>query len=293
MILELLVQGTVNLTTVRLLAPHLTPGNHVEVLESARGVSRSEVEQIVARLAPAPDVPTSVRKLPAPKPATVVAPVEMAAPTTAVARVPAAEAPLPCPAPPTLTTALAHAVVGALSPERYRMQLTISGDILEKLRLAKDMLRHAVPSGNEDEILDRALTALLAELAKKKFAASERPRPAGSVAARSRHVPGEVKRAVFLRDLGRCAFTSTAGRRCGERAFVEFHHVHAHADGGAATIENIELRCRRHNAYEWRQRCVDVHAHEPEELSRQRLRAGPCESAQPAMNNAPKAAASM
>jgi predicted restriction endonuclease len=57
---------------------------------------------------------------------------------------------------------------------------------------------------------------------------------------------------VFLRDLGRCAFVGTQGRRCGERAFVEFHHRRPYAAGGEATVDNIELRCRRHNGLEAR-----------------------------------------
>jgi hypothetical protein len=61
-----------------------------------------------------------------------------------------------------------------------------------------------------------------------------------------------VKREVWLRDLGRCAFVGDAGRRCGERAFLEFHHVKPYAEGGPATPGNIELRCRRHNSYESR-----------------------------------------
>lgn len=36
-VLEMLAEGSVNLTTVRLLAPQFTPENHREVLESARG----------------------------------------------------------------------------------------------------------------------------------------------------------------------------------------------------------------------------------------------------------------
>src|SRR5512147_642070 len=63
-VLDLLAAGAVNLTTVRLLGPHLTPDNHARVLESARGKKKAEVEEIVARLAPRPDVPASVRKLP-------------------------------------------------------------------------------------------------------------------------------------------------------------------------------------------------------------------------------------
>jgi hypothetical protein len=57
---------------------------------------------------------------------------------------------------------------------------------------------------------------------------------------------------VWVRDLGRCAFVAPDGRRCGERAFVQFHHVKPYAVGGEATVDGIELRCGRHNRYEAR-----------------------------------------
>ena len=242
LILNMLAQGSVNLTTVRLLAPHLTPDNYRGVLESARGKRKPEVEEIVARLSPRPDVPPSLRKLPAPKaPAPAPPPpLEMAAPLAPALATRAVPPPV------------SSAGLTALSPDRYRLQLTIGGDTLEKLRLAKDMLRHAIPSGDEAAILDRALTALLADLAKKKFAAAEKPRPSCGTAPGSRHVPAEVKRAVWLRDLGRCAFVGTNGRRCPERGFLEFHHVQPHAVGGEASVGNVQLRCRCHNGYEAR-----------------------------------------
>ena len=131
--------------------------------------------------------------------------------------------------------------------------MTIGSNTLEKLRLAKDLLRHAVPSGDEAVIFDRALTALLADIAQKKFAAAETPRSSASQPAPgSRHVPADVKRRVWVRDLGRCAFVGTAGKRCDERGFLEFHHVTPFALGGEASFDNIQLRCRRHNAYEAR-----------------------------------------
>src|SRR5262249_58949992 len=112
------------------------------------------------------------------------------------------------------------------------------------------MLRHALPTGDDAAILDRALIALLTELARQKFAASDRPHPGRQTSPGSRHVPADVKRRVWLRDLGSCAFVGQNGRRCSERAFVEFHHVRPFAIGGEATVSNIELRCRRHNRYE-------------------------------------------
>jgi hypothetical protein len=224
-ILELLREGAVTLTAVRLLAPHLTPENHREILESARGKRRAEVEQMVARLAPWPEAPDFVRRLPGPGLAPGV-------PTF--------------PAPPVSPTP------GAIAPDRYRIQLTVDGDTVEKLRLARDMLRHALPLGDGPALLDRALSALLAELARKKFAAAQAPRAPRGSDPDSRHIPAEVRRAVWLRDVGRCAFVGASGRRCEERGFLEFHHVTPFAAGGKATVENIELRCRRHNQYESR-----------------------------------------
>jgi hypothetical protein len=148
--------------------------------------------------------------------------------------------------------------VSPLSPDRYKLTVTIGGDTLEKLRLAKDMLGHAIPSGDDAAVLDRALTLLLADLARKKFADTPKPRPSrgnkttGGRKTPTRHIPATVKRVVWVRDLGRCAFIGATGHRCNERRFVEFHHLDPYALGGEASVDKIELRCQRHNDYEGR-----------------------------------------
>jgi 5-methylcytosine-specific restriction endonuclease McrA len=80
---------------------------------------------------------------------------------------------------------------------------------------------------------------------KKESGSLRRPRP-----TESRYIPAEVRRTVWKRDDGQCAFVSHTGRRCTARGWLEFHHVEPYMLGGKATIENIELRCRTHNAYE-------------------------------------------
>ena len=120
---------------------------------------------------------------------------------------------------------------------------------MEVKRLAQDLLRHSVPNGDPAEIFDRALTLLVDHLERIKFARAARPRPQGAHVAESRHIPASVKRSVWTRDGGRCAFEGRQGRCC-ERGFLEFHHVVPYADGGLATEENIQLRCRAHNQYE-------------------------------------------
>ena len=66
-VLGLLASGRVNLTTVRLLAPHLTRKNHQELLAAACGKRKRQVQELLAARFPQPDVPCSIRKLPAPR----------------------------------------------------------------------------------------------------------------------------------------------------------------------------------------------------------------------------------
>jgi hypothetical protein len=255
-ILEMLTGGVIHLTAVRLLAAHLTADNHRDVLESARGKRKLDVEKIVARLKPRPDVASSVRKLPMPRPEPIpIAPPPSAQDTPAPGQPSVSAAELQAASETALTVPalpVRPAAVTPLSPDRYKLQLTIGGDTLEKLRLAKDMLGHAVPSGDDAAILDRALTALLKDLAKQKFADTLKPGPSRPRKAGARDPSAKVKRAVWLRDLGRCAFVGANGHRCNERRFLEFHHLDPYALGGEASVDQISLRCGRHNQYEGR-----------------------------------------
>jgi hypothetical protein len=142
------------------------------------------------------------------------------------------------------------ALVAPLSADRYQIRFTASAGTYEKLRRAQDLLRHAVPSGEPAEIFDRALTALLKDLERTQFAATERPRGGQESVPGSRTIPAAVKRSVAARDQERCAFVADGGQRCGTRAFLEFHHIVPYAHGGPATEANIQLRCRAHNGYE-------------------------------------------
>src|SRR5207237_310286 len=59
----------------------------------------------------------------------------------------------------------------------------------------------------------------------------------------------DVKRQVWARDGGQCTFTSESGERCPARKRIEFDHAIEVARGGEATVDQIRLRCRRHNQY--------------------------------------------
>jgi len=248
-ILESLASGAMSLTSVRLLHRHLTGENHEAVLTRASGRSRREIEALVAELAPRPDVPTSVRKLPTPARTLVSDP----APVAAAAIDASDPRPVagPMPHPPTRRPAIENT-----SPERYRVQFTIGKESHDRLRRLQALLRREIPNGDPGAIVERALALLLERVEGAKVGATKKPRPSRPIRpgtdgpTSSRDVARDVKRSAWRRDGGQCAFVSPDGHRCTERAFLEFHHVRPYAHGGPATAENISLRCRRHNQYE-------------------------------------------
>jgi len=56
----------------------------------------------------------------------------------------------------------------------------------------------------------------------------------------SRRVPESVRREVFYRDGGRCV-------RCAAMEYLEYDHIIPYSRGGANTVNNIQLLCRRCN----------------------------------------------
>jgi hypothetical protein len=325
-ILDHLASGAMNLTSVRLLAPHLTAENHETVLARASSKARGDIEALVAELAPRPDVRSSVRKLPTPKDANAGAvPTTKASSSGAATLIdispdtssqaaailidgspnvssseadidqdPGREERPESQAPPAVLPPPHRPIVRALAPERFRVQFTIGQQAHDKLRRVQALLRREIPNGDPAAIFERGLDLVLAKVEKANLGVVANPRrrasdarlPGSAYEKRirfrtdkaetrgsispgdgpqevktipdrppsqrppSRHIPNAVKRAVWRRDGGQCAFVSDGGRRCAERNFLELHHIQPYALDGPATIGNISLRCRRHNAYE-------------------------------------------
>ena len=145
-ILTLLANGRVHLSAVRLLAPHLTEANHHALLTEASHKSKREVEQIVARLVPRPDVPTSVRKVPFTDAPVKLgsAPMQECAPTEVGQQCIVAPAPVWRPE------------MQPLAPGRYKIQFTVGEDTYQKLRRAQNLLRHQMRNPDSAAIFDRA-----------------------------------------------------------------------------------------------------------------------------------------
>jgi hypothetical protein len=256
-VLQRLAQGSVHLTALKLLGPHLTADNHLELLERSSGKGKREVELLVAAIAPKPDVPSRMRKLPE---ASFARPTHADATQAPVASASAPELRAESPELHPVSFALeaigttTRASAKALSPGRFKLEFTAGQALHDKLEQLQDLLRHQVPDGDLATIVERAVDMLICKTMKERFAQSNAPRKPRSIKARrrrnapSRYVPRAVVREVHQRDSGQCTFVSVNGKRCSERGFLEVHHEMPYARGGTATPDNLRLVCRSHNA---------------------------------------------
>lgn len=288
-IYELVGKGALHLTALKMVASHLTDDNHRELLNAVSNKNKRAIELELAHRFPRPDAPQVLRRLPkANKAAAATVSASAASPSRVAAGGPEAAASerlvvtdarnsaqnqlteheAHCPVPKALPTRTTE----PLSPQRYRLQLTVSEETQQKLERAQQLLGHRVPDGDLAQVLDLALDALLAKEMKQKYGVTERPREnvshsakgesATSEAAtrkpeskpkpgdkRSRHIPNAVRREVLARDGMQCSFVSATGERCAEKAGLELHHLGPFGRGGGHDADNVSIRCRAHNLY--------------------------------------------
>ena len=179
MLLTMLADGRLHLTGIAKLAPHLTPENRDALLKRATHRSKRQIEELVAEIAPRPDAPAVMRKLPesgmlpAPAPPPVrteshvveLRPDEL--PNSVRTRVPAR---------PRARARLPPAVVQPLAPGRYKVQFTASAELHDKLERLRALMRSQVPDGDLAAIIEQAVTEKLERLEARRFARTNAPR---------------------------------------------------------------------------------------------------------------------
>ena len=245
-LLSLVAEGRLHLAAICLVAPHLSEDNFEEVVAAVAHRPKAEVERwLVVRFAPPLLTAAASPAMIEPAGGLVSAHAAASAPELVPGRVAAVEDSAAHVAPASPPTPAPDVVLRLVLPEATHA----------KLRHAQALLAHAAPGGDVAQVVDRALDALIAQLERRKFAATKRPRQPraaihGRTPASARSVPAHVKRAVWQRDQGRCAFVSVHGRRCSARALLEFDHVDPVARGGTSHAERVRLLCRAHNQFE-------------------------------------------
>ena len=262
-----LADGRLHLTGLVMLAKHLRPGNLDELLAAATRKTADEIALLIAERFPRPDLPERLEPI---SPAPMAA---VDAPPTASFTPPAAQYSarntdvlfLNTPPSPNSASATPPASVPIheysarnthfsvppsriipLAPGRFGFQCTVDRETNELWECAKALLSHQIPKGEMELVLKTVLKLAVAELEKRKYAATDRPGPSkGSVDPR--HIAAADRREVRARDKGKCTFIGENGKRCGSRHGIQFHHEEEFARGGPSTAKNLRLLCRAHN----------------------------------------------
>jgi 5-methylcytosine-specific restriction endonuclease McrA len=268
-ILEMIADGRLHMTGVRLLRPHLTPETANSLLRASIHKSRKEIEQLIADRFPRPDVATQMLAIPqtptvsAAKVLPVLGTVKIpsnfevfeSGPSDQAVHTPdpgSDQTPIPAvaqsPAPSRVEPAAGEKIT-PLGAQRYEIRGMFQQTTLDKMRRLEDLLGRRITAGDLNALCDFAFAAGIEKLEKRKFAATDKPR-VGKPSSNPRHIPARVKRAVEKRDGGRCAYVGDDGRRCEERRNLEFDHVIPVAKGGESTVANVRQLCRTHNQLE-------------------------------------------
>jgi 5-methylcytosine-specific restriction endonuclease McrA len=213
-------RGELHLTTLVQMRNHLTVETANELLDLARGRTRFQVEELRASVTPRPGAPSRMRKLPTPRTAQSIAPIERP--------------------------------VEPLAPERYRVQFNADRETHDGIVQARDLMRHSNPSGDLDPVFKYCVRSGVERLeARQQGLIRQRARrPAERRrAAKSRHVPRAIRRAVFERDGARCTFHDETGNRCPARTLLQLDHVDLYSHGGHHSLATLRVRCRAHNCW--------------------------------------------
>jgi hypothetical protein len=272
-IFALIASGRLHLAAVTLLAPHLGPSNHEELLNAATCLSKRDVERLIAHRFPSSVAPSFVRRCPCASvgllPSAALGPSATEPQSGATAFGAGAQSGDAQLAPGQVDAARCEgvgpndpstALSGGSQPGSagYKVQFTASEQLVDKMRAAQELLGHSVPPGDLAQVFERALDALLRDLRRHKFGYTDRPARGHqsdcSPGPRTRAIPAAVRRTVAARDRERCTFVDpVSGRRCDSRTNLQFHHLEPYALGGEHDPATLTLRCSAHNLYAARQ----------------------------------------
>ncbi len=260
-ILPMVQGGALTLTSILLLAPVLTQDNRMRLFKEVKGRTRREIETLVAGISPQPAREDYLARRPAPPPAWSGTVMPTPAGVESHPSPPHEDDPHALLQPISAETPSEWQAVMPLTLDRVRIGFDAAVLLMKLIERAREVLRHKYPAGRLEDVLRDALESFLERkdpqrtLALKPSVGPVYITESGPVMprhlrdlAQGRYIPQAVKRTVWNRDDGRCAFRSEDGTVCGSRDSLEFDHIRPFALGGKSNVSyNIRLLCRMHN----------------------------------------------
>jgi len=254
----LLKSGEINMVTLGLVANIVTESTIDQWLERIRGKSQREVEALAATVRAPITLRDRARLVNVVVPVTAPLPLAPAAKTDGK-KSDGAESPLPLLAPPQPVMADEPVAISAPPAERQHpvvvtqsrvyIQFLADQSFMIRYRIAASLLSNKFPRLTFEAVFG----ALIDEFIHRHAPEERHARREKAATAREREtagrdaIPVRTRDAVFARDLGRCTFVGSDGKRCDETIRLHVDHIKPVAHGGSNEITNLRLLCARHN----------------------------------------------
>jgi 5-methylcytosine-specific restriction endonuclease McrA len=156
-----------------------------------------------------------------------------------------------------------------VSSERLQVNLGLQEEAMLKLRRAQDLVSGSLgkPATLEETLevisnfylqhkdpVQKAKRVIakkgLQEASQKGIPSQQNKKIDSPAETRRTEIPAVLQHAVRFRDQGRCQFKrSSEGAICGEKRWVELHHVKPVAQGGEHSVQNLVTLCNNHHGY--------------------------------------------
>jgi 5-methylcytosine-specific restriction endonuclease McrA len=219
--LRMMLNGELSLSTVSRIEPILTEDNFKEILDRVRGKSCRTVERVIAEFLPPIQFRDRVESV------SVSMPVDKSTPGAG-------------------SVVKVMRLVQLLADEE---QLQLFNKVHDLLNTQPDRMSFAdAMTIVYTEYYERhSPLARHARRETKKGVVGPDSRRRESGDAQSRHIPDEVRDAVFVRDHGTCTFTAADGTHCESTRGVQVDHIRPFAVGGVHDPSNLRLLCAAHN----------------------------------------------
>jgi HNH endonuclease len=257
LVFGMLERRELHLTAICEVREYLSAENHRELLQVVSGKTKLQIREVLAERFPQADVPTNLKKLPALEP---LSPgryrLLLTLSTEQKEKLELARDLL---SHANRTGDLAVVVERALDEliarlEKRRLGKKRSSASREPARAPTRV--SVPPNGGEKPTAETLLAEVHTGPARAEGAIASAVvldlqqaavEPAVGAARRRKHIAQDVRRQLLARDGFQCAFVGDGGDRCDARAFLQLHHRHPWARGGADDAENLELLCHAHN----------------------------------------------
>ena len=260
-VLEFLVEGKVCLSSLGVLAPHLSEENVDGLLAQAAGKTKEEVKEIVAAICPKPAVEPSIRR----KPVTGSAGVPPSSSSSSSLEEESSEEKYSSSG--ARETERGTGSIEVARPGVYNIRFSAGKSMKEKLVRFAEVLGIDGATRHMPEIFEKALDLALEKMdpkqklerRRKRQAARSKTRPdeaagtaeetkrEGPRRERPRCIPSSVRERLLARAGYQCEYWGPGGVRCTARTRLEVDHIEPVGKGGSCDEENLRVLCRGRN----------------------------------------------